>query len=35
MNAVMALLAVYVFVLGLRELWFKLSRLFQRVMHRG
>lgn len=35
MNTVMAFLALYVFVLGLRELWFKLTRLFQRVFHRG
>jgi hypothetical protein len=33
MNTVLALLAIYVFVLGLRELYFKLTRLFQRLFH--
>lgn len=35
MNTAMALLAIYVFVLGMREFWFKVTRLVQRVFHRS
>jgi hypothetical protein len=35
MNTALALLAIYVFCLGVRELWFKVTRLCQRVFHRG